>query len=336
MNVSHTALQRWMEQIFAACGVTPSDAQTTAEVLTATNLRGVDTHGVARVPAYVDLLQRKAVNPTPRMTCERRAGVLHFDGDRGLGQACGVKAVEFGIEAARTEGCIAVVMRHVGHLGALGHFTRIAAEANLIALMMQNGPPIMAMPGAKRPAIGNNPLSFAAPRPQGAPLVFDMAASETAFGRIIAAANTGAEIPDGWALDREGRPTRSAAAALDGMLLPTGGHKGIGIAMLVEVLAGSLTGIQPGKQGSGKMMPPEFGGFLLLLNPELIAGAGYAAHIGEWVADYLASSDDMRVPGDRTSRTELERRKDGIPIPPGLLADLSRIADRLGVPHLGA
>jgi LDH2 family malate/lactate/ureidoglycolate dehydrogenase len=334
--VSDKVLEAWIARIFEACGVPPADAQRAARVLVATNLRGVDTHGVARVPAYVDLLQRGAVNAKPRMTCEQRAGVLHFDGDRGLGQICGLKAVEHSIEAARTQGCVAVVMRHVGHLGALGHFTRIAAEANMIALMMQNGPPIMALEGAKRPAIGNNPMSFAAPRPGGAPLVFDMATSETAFGRIIAAANTGAEIPDGWALDSEGRPTRNAKAALDGMLLPTGGHKGIGIAMLVEVLAGSLTGNQPGKQGSGKMMPPEFGGFLLTLNPELIAGPQYAPHIADWIGVYLSSSDQMRVPGERTVQSETERKSTGIPIPAGLLADLSRVADKLGVPHLSA
>jgi len=334
--VSHIDLEIWIEQILTACGVSKIDARTTAKVLTITNLRGVDTHGVARIPSYVDLLQRGALNATPRMTCEQRSGVLHFDGNRGLGQVCGLKAVEYGVEAARTQGCIAVVMRHVGHLGALGHFTQIAAKANMIALMMQNGPPIMALAGAKQPAIGNNPMSFAAPRPDGPPLVFDMATSETAFGRIFAAVNAGTELPDGWALDREGQPTRDAAAALDGMLLPSGGHKGMGLAMLVEVLAGSLTGNQPGKLGSGKNMPPEFGGFLLILNPELIAGAEYAPHIAEWVGIYLVASQGMRLPGARANESEQERIKSGIPIGPGLLADLSQVADKLGVARLNS
>jgi LDH2 family malate/lactate/ureidoglycolate dehydrogenase len=334
--VSHIDLEIWIEQILTACGVSKIDARTTAKVLTITNLRGVDTHGVARIPSYVDLLQRGALNATPRMTCEQRSGVLHFDGNRGLGQVCGLKAVEYGVEAARTQGCIAVVMRHVGHLGALGHFTQIAAKANMIALMMQNGPPIMALAGAKQPAIGNNPMSFAAPRPDGPPLVFDMATSETAFGRIFAAVNAGTELPDGWALDREGQPTRNAAAALDGMLLPSGGHKGMGLAMLVEVLAGSLTGNQPGKLGSGKNMPPEFGGFLLILNPELIAGAEYAPHIAEWIGIYLVASQGMRLPGARANESEQERIKSGIPIGPGLLADLSQVADKLGVARLNS
>jgi LDH2 family malate/lactate/ureidoglycolate dehydrogenase len=334
--VSHTDLEIWIEQILTACGVSKIDARTTAKVLTITNLRGVDTHGVGRIPSYVDLLQRGALNATPRMTCEQRSGVLHFDGDRGLGQVCGLKAVEYGVEAARTQGCIAVVMRHVGHLGALGHFTQMAAKANMIALMMQNGPPIMALAGAKQPAIGNNPMSFAAPRPDGPPLVFDMATSETAFGRIFAAVNAGTELPDGWALDREGQPTRNAAAALDGMLLPSGGHKGMGLAMLVEVLAGSLTGNQPGKLGSGKNMPPEFGGFLLILNPELIAGAEYAPHIAEWIGIYLVASQGMRLPGARANESEQDRIKSGIPIAPGLLADLSRVADKLGVARLNS
>ena len=336
MIVSHIDLEIWIEQILTACGVSKIDARTTAKVLTITNLRGVDTHGVARIPSYVDLLQRGALNATPRMTCEQRSGVLHFDGNRGLGQVCGLKAVEYGVEAARTQGCIAVVMRHVGHLGALGHFTQIAAKANMIALMMQNGPPIMALAGAKQPAIGNNPMSFAAPRPDGPPLVFDMATSETAFGRIFAAVNAGTELPDGWALDREGQPTRDAAAALDGMLLPSGGHKGMGLAMLVEVLAGSLTGNQPGKLGSGKNMPPEFGGFLLILNPELIAGAEYAPHIAEWIGIYLVASQGMRLPGARANESEQERIKSGIPIGPGLLADLSQVADKLGVARLNS
>ena len=183
MIVSHTDLENWIEQILTACGVSKTEARTTAQVLTATNLRGVDTHGVARIPLLRRLAQARRPERDPADDVRTARGVLHFDGDRGLGQVCGLKAVEYGIDAARTQGCVTVVMRHVGHLGALGHFTRIAAEANMIALMMQNGPPIMAHAGAKQPAIGNNPMSFAAPRPGGAPLVFDMATSETAFGK---------------------------------------------------------------------------------------------------------------------------------------------------------
>jgi LDH2 family malate/lactate/ureidoglycolate dehydrogenase len=120
------------------------------------------------------------------------------------------------------------------------------------------------------------------------------------------------------------------------MLLPSGGHKGMGLAMFVEVLAGSLTGNQPGKQGSGKIMPPEFGGFLLILNPELIAGAEYAPHIADWIDVYLAASDGMRLPGSRADQSERERTKSGIPIAPGVFADLARVADKLGVPRLNS
>jgi LDH2 family malate/lactate/ureidoglycolate dehydrogenase len=126
---------------------------------------------------------------------------------------------------------------------------------------------MMALRGFKRPAIGNNPLSFAAPVKDRVPFVFDMAASEAAFAKIIEAKRGGKPIPDGWALDKDGNPTADSAKAFEGMLLPVGGAKGMGVAMMLECLAGALTGTDPAKLEGVPGLPAAFGGFLMVFDP---------------------------------------------------------------------
>jgi LDH2 family malate/lactate/ureidoglycolate dehydrogenase len=198
---------------------------------------------------------------------------------------------------------------------------------------MQNGPPIMGLPGATKPAIGNNPLAFAMPVADGPSLVFDMAASEAAFGRIIDAARNNQPIPSGWAIDETGAETTDAAAAMRGMLLPTGAFKGVGIAMLVECLAGSLSGVYLEKLEPGRTLPPSFGAFLLVINPALLIGAdAFAAHRDTWLDRYKSSSKSIRYPGERAAQVEAQRSRDGIPLPATVVQQLTQLGESVGAP----
>lgn len=327
------SLRHWSEQVLAACGVASADATVAADVLIRANLRGVDTHGISRLPAYVAMLKSKEMNVRPSIQVEDRAGTMVLDADRALGQIAGMRALELAIGAAATRAVVSMSIRRTGHLGALGVLVVQAAERGMIAVLMQNGPPIMGLPGATTPAIGNNPLAFAMPAADGPPLVFDMAASEAAFGKIIDAARNNLAIPPGWAIDETGAETTDATAAMRGMLLPTGTFKGVGIAMLVECLAGSLSGVLIDRLEPGRTLPPMFGGFLVVVNPSLLIGHdAFSAHRDAWLTRYKSSGKDIRYPGERAAQLEAERIRNGIPLPATVVQQLSQLGESVDAP----
>lgn len=326
-------LKRWSEHVLVACGLPANDARDCAEVLVRTNLHGVDSHGISRLPAYVAMLRAGEMSIAPQVQVTERAGTLVVDADYALGQVAGPRALRLAIERAATQAVVTVVLRNIGHLGALGAIITPAAEQGCLALLMQNGPPMMGMPGSHAPGIGNNPLAFAAPTGHGAPFVFDMAASEVAFGKIIDAARSRQPLPAGWALNERGEPTTDAAEALRGMLLPTGGFKGVGLAMMVELLAGSLSGVLLDRLAPGKTLPRGFGAFLMVINPHLMIGKdAFAAHRDAWIQRYKASASGISYPGERSARVAQERGLKGIPLPPAVVAQLSEFGQGLGVP----
>jgi len=328
-------LSGWLSRVFEACGLEAGEAATAAAVLVRTNARGVETHGISRTLVYVKKLRSGELKARPEVRFEQRAGVLHCHADSGLGQAVGTQAVREAVRRAATEGFVPMVVHDVGHLAALGMFALQAAEAGMIAFVTQSTPPLMALPGSRGAAIGNNPLAFASPVAGGPALVFDIAASGVARGNVLAAAREGREIPPGWAIDAEGRPTTDPKAALAGAMLPMAGHKGIGLAMMVQCLAGSLTGALPASvTGSTPgSAPARVGAFLFVANPDLVAGrAAYDAHMAGWLDHYLrASGPEGRYPGWRAAALEAERWREGIPLPEGVVAELREAGQAAGV-----
>lgn len=329
------ALAQWLAKAFESCGLTRADAGLAARVLVRTNARGIDTHGIARALVYVQKLQSGELHANPDVRFEERHGVVHCYADSGLGQVVATRAVAHAVGLASERGFVPVVLHDVGHLAALGMFALQAAEAGMIAFVVQSAPPMMAMPGSRGAAIGNNPLAFASPAPAGPPLVFDIAASGVARGNVLAAAREGREIPLGWAIDAEGNPTTDPKAALAGAMLPMAGHKGIGIAMMVECLAGSLSGARPASVTGATpgSAPAKVGAFLFVANPELIAGReAYASHMAAWIAGYAtASGPDGRYPGQRAARLEAERDRDGFSLGAGVAAELRKVGELTGV-----
>jgi LDH2 family malate/lactate/ureidoglycolate dehydrogenase len=334
-HYSYDALIVWLQQVFAACGLASDAAKTAAATLVRTNARGIDTHGVTRVLVYVQKLKSGEINAAARPRLDDRHGVLHYHADGALGQSAGVAAVDAAVHAAGRQASVTMVVHEIGHLAALGMFVLRAAEAGMLALLTQSTPPVMGLAGAKGAAIGNNPLAFASPVAGLPPLVFDMAASGVARGNVVMAARAKRAIPEGWAIDEEGRPTTDADAALRGAMLPVAGHKGIGLAMMVECLAGSLSGAKPASMTGAKAgsAPARVGAFLTVINPELTTGrAAYDESMSAWIAQYKAASGaDGRYPGERAAQLETERRRDGIPLPPETIADLVKVGEMCGV-----
>jgi LDH2 family malate/lactate/ureidoglycolate dehydrogenase len=222
-------------------------------------------------------------------------------------------------------------MRQCGHLAALGAYVLIAAEAGMFAFICQSTGPLMGLPGWKGRGMGNNPLAFATPLPNQPPLVFDMASSVVARGHLREAVREKVAIPEGWAIGPDGEPTTDPEIGMAGAVLPFGGYKGLGIAMLVQCLAGSLVGNSRvlGSGGGG----PEMGAFLLVINPQLAAGDVYDADVKEWFGRYMAAAGaDGRYPGRRAAESEARRLREGIPVAPGSLEQMRQIGERLGVP----
>ncbi len=334
----YDTLVHWTSAVFEGCGMAPAPARHGAETLVRAEARGIATHGLIRLKTYASQLLAGSLCARPDVRIDDTSGIIHIDAGRGLGPAFGVIAVDALIGRAGTEAAVLAVIKDIGHLAALGMYALRATEAGLICLVMQATPRVMALPGARGGAIGNNPFAFSSPMPNGPPLVFDIASAAVARSRIVRAAQHGETIPEGWGIDAEGRDTTDPSAALAGAQLPMAGHKGIGIAMMVECLAGSLSGVRPPAPESpeGIGAPAAAGAFMMVINPRLGAvGDGYFAHVAEWVSEYrTASARDTRYPGEAAARREAAARKGGLVVADTTRADLDATAARLALPRL--
>jgi len=333
------ALERWTANVFESCGVAPQHAAQAARALVRSELRGYKTHGMTRVPSYVERLRAGDFNPRAAMSHRSFPGGIVLDADGAMGQVAGPHAVQLGLEALESSASVLIAVQSCGHLGALGIHALLAAEAGAFCMIGQRTPPVLAMEGFSRAAIGHNPIAFGCPLPGQAPIVFDVACSVAARGHILLAAREGKPIPAGWALDDEGMPTTDAQRALSGSLLPTGGHKGIGLAMMVECLAGALAATadalspQRNDVASGGAVGRQ-GGFVWLVKPDAFAGRDlFADYMTQWTGNYLAAGgDDARLPGHRGDALERDGRERGIALPDAILRELDTLGRQLGLP----
>ena len=341
-SIKASELTTWTSLILQKAGVSSADSELAAKNLIQSDLRGIGTHGVARLGPYMAMLLAGHMNPRGQIQISDHGPLLKIDGNGALGQIAGPRALDALCKVAKTHGAAVGAIRNVGHLGALGVLLLPAAEQGLIAFIAQNGPPAMALPGSHQAAIGNNPLAFVAPAGEGeVPLVVDLATSAVAQGKIIEAARSGKPIPEGWAIGPDGQPTTDAAAALRGFLMPASEHKGIGLAFMVEVLAGALTGTRPVKSStpSGPALPPAFGAFVLVLDPDALGSRdAFDAYLEESIAIYRKSGPDARYPGEGSAAIERERVENGIVLSDALVSDLQTLGEKHGIPfpHMSA
>ena len=338
--VSVAELRRFARDILAAGGMRPDDAATEAEALVWANQRGVDTHGVIRLPRYLEMFEQGESNPRPEIRVIRDLpAVAVIDGDRGFGPLVLPGAMDRAIAKARTTGFGWCLVRKVAHSGAIGMYVRRAADQDLVGIAITCGVPIqMAYPGAKGAALPTAPLAVAVPVEGRAPLVLDMASAVVAGGNLRERRVTGEPLEPGWAIDEDGRPTTDPRRAA--VPLPLGGHKGAGLAMVYECLAGlvlanptivpAITGVPGGNRHNqnalvGALDPAVFGDIdEYRRNTAALVDAVKALPRAQGV-------DELTVPGERGDRVFAERARTGIPIPPAIWKQLGELARRLGV-----
>lgn len=335
-RIATDTLIDFVRGLFQDGGCPADDALAIAQCLVQTNLWGIDSHGVIRVPEYLARFRSGAMNAKPGIRAIRSdSGLEVLDADNGAGYLAGRAAMTRAIELARENAVAAVGIINSNHCGATALYARMAAEEGMIGIAMTNVAPNMVMPGVKTPITGNNPIAVAVPTFADFPFVLDISLSAVAGGKLLVAAKNGDPIPLGWATDKEGRPTTDAQAGFDGYLLPMGAHKGFGLSLMVDILCGVITG--GSFQNHIKSMyrypddPSRTAHMMLVLNPlALMEKEQLKNRMGEFFSTVKqtpvnADGAEILLPGEIEYRTECERRANGIPLPAAVFDDLNRI-----------
>ncbi len=347
INMAWEELEIWLAEVFASYSLSSQDARTAARALVKANLRGVDSHGVARVPMYCERLRRGVANPTPEIKVNRVAPAAALvDGDDGLGLVVGRRAMAEAIAIAGECGLGLAGVNRSGHYGMAALYILQAVEAGCVGMAFTNASPALPVWGGRTPFLGTSPFAAGAPTGAAPPFVLDMACSVVARGKLKFAAQRGEAIPEGLALDRHGRPTTDGAEAFAGVVLPMGGVKGAGLSMLMDVLSGVFTGAAFGGETrnpfTGLDGPQGTGHFFLALKADLFMPmAQFEARMQTLVERVKAQPkaegfDAIRMPGEPEAQNEQVRRTKGIPLTPDVVASLEREGERAGVPFPSA
>jgi LDH2 family malate/lactate/ureidoglycolate dehydrogenase len=340
--ISAPTLETFVTELFSQARMTKLDATFVARVLVQTNLWGIDSHGVLRVPLYLQRLRNGAMNPQPQVRQITGSGALELlHGDDGPGFIAGREAMRRAIDLAETFNVGVVGVVRSNHFGAAGIYTRMATDRHMIGIVMTNTIPNMVAPGGSRPITGNNPIALAIPTFADFPFVLDISLSSVAGGKLLLASKKGEKIPLGWATDKEGRPTDDPDQGFAGFLMPVGGHKGLGLSYAVDILCGLITG--GAFQHHMKSMyrhpddPSLTGHFMIVINPlVLISREEMARRMASFYRTIKESpmwdeSKEMMLPGEIEYRTAQQRQAAGIPLPPDLHQELVTLGDELGI-----
>ena len=343
---------RQLEAVFEKWGMATENIRTTVDVMVATDLSGVDSHGLGMLPSYHDRRARGIVNDRPDIRIVReKPAVALIDADRSLGHPPSVKAMRLAVEKAKATGVAVVGVRNSNHFGAAGYYSRMAAEMGVVGMAMTNAPGPAMVPTFGRDAVlGTNPLAFAAPAKRNPPFALDMATTTVAVGKLNIARRLGKAIPAGWALNEAGQPeTDGAAAYAARRLTPLGGdrergsHKGYGLGMMVEILCAVLNGAwRDGVDDAGRPQRTthDVGHFFLAIDPAQVRADGEFEDDLDRMIDMLHATppaDPARpvlVAGDPEVATRAERLETGIPVAETLVEETRRVAEAAGAPFL--
>jgi len=339
-KVSATELRRFITDICMHEGMTAADAGTMADTLVWANLRGVDTHGVMRLPRYLEMIEQGIMNvgAKPTYSSPKPSSVV-IDADRAPGPVVMSQAVERLKRLAKDHGIAMALIGEMTHTGALGYYTSNLAEAGLASLAFNAGGPFMPYHGARGVALGTNPISIAVPGGDSHPLVLDMASSTVAMGKLVMARKTGTPLEPGWAIDEAGNPTTDPAKAV--LSTPLGGPKGSGLSLMVEILGNILSGnplIADVLQKTG--VKHRQSALLIAIDiATFIDPAEFGSQVQRLVGalkalPLAADAVSILMPGERGYLAMIERSATGIPVPPPVLAELGTVAERFGIKPL--
>lgn len=339
---SVSELREVTERIFQYWKVPAEHSIIVADTLISANLRGVDTHGVARIPGYIERFRTKLVEPVPDIKVESRMPfAVAVDGGNGMGPVVAQAAMDEVLKRADSFGIGVATARRSNHFGTAAYYALQAAEHGCIGICLSPASKSLAPFGSMEPLFGTNPIAAAAPAGRHAPWVMDMATSIAARGHIRLAARHGQPIPEGWALDKDGRPTTDAQAALTGVMLPFSGVKGSAIAMLIDILGGVLSGSAFG--GAIRDMtqdftaPQDVGHFFLAFRVEALMPLDeFNARMEEEIARLkalkpAAGFEEVLYPGEPEARKEKQRAKSGIPLTAQVVDAVRKEAEEAGL-----
>ena len=331
-------LRSLVAAIFTRCGMGDEDAALLADSLVFADLRGVHSHGILRVPEYVEKLTVKGVNPRGRpFVVSEFGGCLVVDGDNSMGQIGMDFAMQEVIRRAGAHGIAAAAIRGSNHSGAMAYFAIQALPHDMIGIATTNALPTMAPWGGAEKIMGINPLGVAIPTERELPLVHDAAFSGSSHGKIRIYQQKGLAIPAGWALDKDGNPTTDAAAAYDGLLLPIGEFKGVALAMIMGIFSSMLSGAAYGLELGNMVDGPKTGQDGHFVAAIKIAAfedpARFKARVDKAIGEIHAvrkapGFERTYAPGEVEQLREQEYLRHGIPLNPVTMADLQRVAER--------
>ncbi len=327
-------LKNIINKIFVNHGVTKKHASICSEAIINAELVGAPSHGLSRLKMYCDRIKSKLINPKPKIKIKKISqSIAHIDANNGIGFVAADLAIKTAIKNAKKTGISLVGVKNSGHYGLSGYYAEQAVKHNLIAFCFTNAPPAIAPHGSKKSLFGTNPICFATPTSSKVPFILDTSVSVINRGKIRVAARTRKKIPQGVALDKFGKPTTDAKKALSGVQLPIAGFKGSGLAWMVDILSGVLTG---GNHG-GKVRDPfddfsgpqNIGHLFLVMKPNLFVG-NYSQRIKENIKRIkklpkLKGVKKIYYPGENKYSRYISNLKKNILIPKNILEDLEKL-----------
>ncbi len=349
VNIPEQKLKKYVEAVFGKLGVPSQDARIAADILIQADLRGIESHGVARLKRYVTRLQQGLIVPKTQIaTVKETSTTALLDGGNGLGQVVGYRAMELCIKKARQANVAWVAVRNSNHYGIAGYYAMMALSHNLIGFSMTNSRPVCVPTYSREALIGTNPFSFAAPAQRTRPFVLDMATSVVPIGKIETARRNNESIPLGWAVNKQGKPTTNPQEVLDnGGVLPLGGsaqfsgYKGYGLSVMIDILCSALTGASflsfIERNLDAQAQPSNIGHFFGAIKIEAFRPLKEFTKTMEEIISLLknsAQADEASriwVAGEKEFEMEEKLRKNGIPVNDKILAEIRGIGDNLDV-----
>jgi LDH2 family malate/lactate/ureidoglycolate dehydrogenase len=330
--VGHEELKRFIRDVFVVAGASDADAGIVADGLVWANLRGVDGHGISRLPRYLKYIDSGEIDvkAQPELTVDRAATFV-IDGHHGLGPVAGLRAAALAVERAKQAGVCYGLIRETTHTGAVGRYAQWIAERGCAAIILAAGQTLMAYHGARVASLGTSPIAMAVPSSNG-PIVLDMATSTISNGKILLARASNEALPERTVLTAAGEATTDPRAAE--ILLPLGGAKGSGLSFMIEMLASVLGAapIQARVLGPEKRKRHTANMAIIAIDVAAFRPPGEFVSDADMLAALIkalprqAGFDEILLPGERSGRTEAQRRESGIPIPSKLWDELEAIA----------
>ena len=354
MNFQYTQLQEFIQQVFLSIGCSEADALLASQVLISADLRGVDSHGIARLSGYVRLYDNGRLNPKPIVKIiHETPSTAVIDGDKGLGLVVAPKAMEIAMEKAEKVGSGWISVQNSNHFGIAGYHAMKALHKDMIGWAMTNAAPLVTPTFSKEKLLGTNPIAVAVPAAENPPFVADFATTAVAYGKMEILQRKGAPAPLGWVQDKDGNPTDDANAVKNGgALLPLGGdrehgsHKGYGLGAIVDIFSGVLSGanfgpwVPPfataGFMSAGEQVGKGTGHFLGAMRIDGFRPADeFKADMDKWINRFKAApavdGKNVIIPGDPERELEAERKANGINLLEPVVNDLNALATRFGI-----